>query len=432
MKLAILGIGAVWATMASAVTLSVQLDREDAVYSCGAEAVFKVKATAAPGESLAGTVEARLDNYGKRLISTRQLDLATASEFQVRGTLAKPGFLRLTLKGAGTNLVWSAAFEPTKIKQGGPDPADFDEFWARAIADYDRTVPADIRLEKLEQYSNAKREFFLVSLPTVGNRQAYAFLTIPTDRSKGPFKTRVNVPGAGPVEWTNGGGANDVSLAIQVHYYRPVPGLAKNDPKNNELLKQHEENDYLAKYGTKRYCNSGISESREAYHYYGIIMAAQRLVNWLYAEPYVDKSQFVYGGTSQGGGFGLILAGLTQKFVKVQVNVPALTDTLGYLDDERQSGWPRLIENQRAENREAALRNAPYFDGANFAARIRCPIRVVVGFADPSCAPGAVYAGFNRIPAQDKQILNGIGMTHSCYRELVGPVSKWLMEPLAK
>ena len=81
-----------------------------------------------------------------------------------------------------------------------------------------------------------------------------------------------------------------------------------------------------------------------------------------------------------------------------------------------------------AEAKTAAEQNAPYFDGANFAARISCPVRVAVGFSDTTCAPCAVYAAYNNIPVQDKKIVHGIGMTHSCFPKFYQMLSAWERE----
>ena len=99
---------------------------------------------------------------------------------------------------------------------------------------------------------------------------------------------------------------------------------------------------------------------------------------------------------------------------------------MGYLRG-RASGWPRPVETKggRPETRAAAERNAPYFDGANFASRIRCPVRVAVGFSDTTCPPCAVYAAFNAIPVADKEIAHGIWMGHGCFGEFYGKFGAW-------
>ena len=73
-----------------------------------------------------------------------------------------------------------------------------------------------------------------------------------------------------------------------------------------------------------------------------------------------------------------------------------------------------------------AIKWAPYFDGANFASRITCPVRVLVGFADDTVPPSAVYATYNEVRAEDRAIVNGIGMGHGCDKNLVAQLNKWL------
>ena len=142
----------------------------------------------------------------------------------------------------------------------------------------------------------------------------------------------------------------------------------------------------------------------------------------------MDKTRFRYQGTSQGGGFGFYLTGLNHTFTRAAFYVPAITDTMGYLRG-RQSGWPQIVENNSAtpEKRAMAEKNAPYFDGANFAARIRCPVRVAVGFADTTCAPCAVYAAYNAIPVKDKGIVHGIGMGHGCFGKFYSELGAWVV-----
>ena len=140
----------------------------------------------------------------------------------------------------------------------------------------------------------------------------------------------------------------------------------------------------------------------------------------------VDEASFSYQGTSQGGGFGFYLCGLNHRFTRAAFYVPAITDTMGYLAG-RESGWPKIVENNSStpERRAAAEKWAPYFDGANFASRIKCPVRVAVGFSDTTCPPCAVYAAYNEIAVTNKAIVHGIGMTHSCFGKFYEELGRW-------
>ena len=71
----------------------------------------------------------------------------------------------------------------------------------------------------------------------------------------------------------------------------------------------------------------------------------------------------------------------------------------------------------QGRDKEAAVKVAPYFDGAHFASRITCPVRVTAGFIDEICPPAAVYAAYNALRVKDKEIGHGINMPHTVFSE---------------
>lgn len=162
----------------------------------------------------------------------------------------------------------------------------------------------------------------------------------------------------------------------------------------------------------------------EAGFYYPVILGIDRAVDWIVAQPEVDPSRVHYEGKSQGGGFGFYLTALNRHFTRAVFFVPAQTDVLGACKG-RQSGWPYPLEMHAAPLREVVARTAPYFDAANFASRIRCPVRVVVGFADMTCAPCAVYAAYNEIRAPEKEIIHAFGMGHKVTMDYYAEYGIW-------
>ena len=133
---------------ASAATYKVDLDRPGGLYRCGETAVFTVTLLSTNNLSAAESPRAKLDNFGTSVLTNMSFDVvATGVAFTVSGTLGEPGFLRLSLPstkdGRADPFVFSAGFEPGKIKKGSPSPDDFDEFWAEARARLAREVPLD-------------------------------------------------------------------------------------------------------------------------------------------------------------------------------------------------------------------------------------------------------------------------------------------------
>lgn len=93
----------------------------------------------------------------------------------------------------------------------------------------------------------------------------------------------------------------------------------------------------------------------------------------------------------------------------------SLTDTLGWLKG-RAGGWPHPeLEwfGCDVKARDARIAQVmPYFDGCNFAARAKCPVRIVAGLADWVCPPTAICAAYNRMKGTNKKLVLAYGGTH--------------------
>ncbi len=413
--------------LAAAQSVEIAADRADAVYACGAPAAFTVRVCDADQRlAVSGRVSVAVSNFGTQLLTQASFDLAKGNPVTVTAALGAPGFLKCTATvrlGKEARGVCGAAVEPGSIRAGSERPADFDAFWDAAVKRLDDTVPAEPRVERLDRFCNDRQESFRVSFATFDGLRVYGFLSVP--KGAGPFPVEVNVPGAGPGTVAPNTGMAErgfLYLVMNVHPFEPA--LTADEQKR---LYAEQDARLQAQYGAPRYCQSGAA-GRETFFYYRVILGINRAVNWLAARPDADRTRFGYSGTSQGGGFGFILCGLNRSFTKGVIHVPALTDLLGY-QKGRDSGWPRLIENVRAEDRAAAAQVAPYFDGAHFAPRITCPVRVSVGFVDETCPPAAVYAGYNALRVADKEIGHGIGMPHKVFPEFYDRFdNRWLRQ----
>lgn len=411
---------------ALAQSVEIAADRASAVYACGERVTFTVRALGADKQLLStGRLSVAVSNFGAQSLASATFDLSKGNPVTIAGALGEPGFVKCV--GAvkldkEVRGVCGAAVEPEKIRAGSERPADFDAFWDASVKRLDAEVPPDPRVERLDALCSDKHDAFRVSFATFGGLRVYGFLSVPKGRP-GPFPVEVNVPGAGPgVVGPNTGMADNgfIYLVMNVHPFEPA---ATADAQKKLYAEQDAR--VLAQYGAPRYCHAGAA-SREGYFYYPVILGINRAVNWLAARPDADRSRFTYGGTSQGGGFGFILCGLNKNFTKGVIHVPAITDLLGF-QKGRDSGWPKLIENVKAEDKPAAIKTAPYFDGAHFAARITCPVRVSVGFIDETCPPAAVYAGYNALRVKDKEIGHGLGMPHRVLPEFYERFDqKWL------
>lgn len=404
--------------LAVAMGFAAEANHPDCLYRIGDEVVFTVTVTNGPGVKVSeGTLQVTMDDWCRHTLAKETVDLAKTNPFVVRGKLTEPGFIRLSVKGGDMKkpFLRGVAFAPEHIRAAGKCPEDFDAFWQDAQAKLEAEVPLDPRLEYRPDRSTKTYDFWRVSFATVGGKRVWGFMSVPKDKSKAPFPVSFEVASAGEGKWTMdmaSGSPDRIRMYFTVHYFEPpatVPELLVIRKKLSEDLK--------AKYGVASYSAAGIAVSREDYYFYPSILGINRAVNWLWNRDDVDRTRFNYTGGSQGGGFGLYLCGLNPKFTSAVLNVPAICDTLGSLEG-RICGFPYVLEMNRTKDRAAAaLRNAPYFNGAFFASRIRCPIRFIIGFIDEICPPPGIYAAYNNLASKDKGIVHGLVRGHGGWPE---------------
>ena len=77
----------------------------------------------------------------------------------------------------------------------------------------------------------------------------------------------------------------------------------------------------------------------------------------------------------------------------------------------RIAGWPKFIATGESAPAEVVTA-VKYFDGVNFAARIKAPGFFTVGFIDTTCPPSSVYAAYNAVTTR-KEIFNDITSGHT-------------------
>lgn len=405
--------------------VSIVTDRVSALYSCGDKAVFTVTVTSAGQSATTGICTVKLTNDGGALIAEGQHDLAEKSPFTLEATLDKPGFIRCDFMGVTS---WphelrtraAAGFDVERIRQGHPEPADFEAFWADALK-RQRAVENAVSCEPLpDRVGKPGYNYFKLTVKTIDAGAVYGFLGIPAGKP-GPFPGLVLIAGAGP-----GYDAPDptfirpdlITLSINIHAIDPTLPAA-------EFLKRYKELTAQKDYGLQG------APNRDTYYFRNAILGANAAVEWLAAQPQFNKKDLFYLGASQGGGFGLILAGLNHQFTALAVSVPALCDHGGIAAD-RAAGWPQLVKNVAAKDavlRQPTLAMSGYFDAVNFARRVTCPTIFTVGYCDATCCPSSVYAAYNAMKAP-KYMMTAPLADHPVPWEHLNGIWQWIQNSL--
>jgi len=403
---------------AEAAKVEVDLDRENHTYTLAENAQFTVKVTDEKGELVKeGQLVCVFTNDNRAEIKRETVDLSQSNPVTVSGKMDVPGFLSLRASFNGVSALGGAAFEPEKIQPSQPMPADFWDYWRGLQKKLRAEVPADLQLEKIDSWSDARKTTYRISMATFDGQRAYGFLAVPA--GEGPFPVLVTVSWAGP------GFGPDQTFPVNEGFMVLAMPIFPYPVAIDGAERQKQYDEYNEKLGI-RYCYFGAPD-REKYFFRNAYLGIDRVMDYVLERSDADKTRVGYFGTSQGGGSALILGGLNGKFTYISGNVPAICDH-GGAKLNRSPGWPKLYDTVQDPKTEEM---GPYFDGVNFARGINCPIRLTVGFIDTTCSPSSVYAAFNVIPAADKQILTEPHRGHAT-GEKAGVVMQWVKESVKK
>lgn len=306
------------------------------------------------------------------------------------GTMESPGFLRCVVTAAGGGRgVATAGFSPEKIKPTQTEPADFDAFWTRAKAEL-ATVPIDAKLTPMPQMSDDKVEAFEVNLQNIGTppkttSRFYGILYIP--RGEGPFPAIMSTPGAGvrgpdrDSIW-HYGERGFIVLYVGIHEMPvvPVQGAAPTArvPGN--------------------YTTVGLDDPNH-YYFRRVLMGCVRANDYLVTLPKWDHKNLLAIGGSQGGYLTIATTALDPRVTACAVSYPAFCDLTGYLHS-RAGGWPGFkFDDMNDPQRDAKIATTAYYDGVNFAKRIKVPGHYGWGYNDATCPPDSTFSAFNVITA---------------------------------
>jgi cephalosporin-C deacetylase len=127
-----------------------------------------------------------------------------------------------------------------------------------------------------------------------------------------------------------------------------------------------------------------------------------RAVEAARSAPGVDATRVAVAGTSQGGGIALAAAGLVPDVAGVLADVPFLCHFRRASEITNAAPYSELAGYLRVHRGdvEEVFTTLAYFDGVNFAPRVRAPALVSVGLMDEVCPPSTVFAAYNRLPGE--------------------------------
>jgi len=304
-----------------------------------------------------------------------------------RGKMSVAGFYRLKVTahvdGRDYTGLCTAAYSPEQLQPTTDCPHDFDAFWSRAVEEA-RWTALEPTKTLLAERSTKDVNVYEVSFQNVrwGSR-TYGILCEPV--KPGRYPALLRVPGAGvrPYQgdvWTAAQGA--ITLEIGIH------GVSVTQPQ--ELY------DRLAAGALDGYWNYGMDDRDQSY-YKRVVVGCIRAIDYIEQFTAWDGQHLGVTGSSQGGFLSLATAALDPRVTCYGAVHAALCDHTASLSGVA-CGWPHYFYNIK-EPAQARVTTSRYYDGVNFARRIKCPGWFSFGYNDDVVPPTTAYATYNVVTA---------------------------------
>lgn len=269
-------------------------------------------------------------------------------------------------------------------------PADLDAFWMRVL-DEALSTPLDVELRAGDPRLVGVSAF-AVTFEGFGGGRVNGWYLRPT--SEGPF------PGVVSYHGYSGRGARPLEL-----YTLAAQGVAvlSMDCRGQGVDSPGISTD--ATFGGG-WLVQGL-EDPEHYYYRTVYGDAVRAAEVLCSFAEVDAERIAFTGVSQGGGLTLAAAALSPRARFAWADVPFLCDFPRAVEVATADPYPELprLLRRRPDLHDQAFKTLSYFDAANLAPRISCPVVVTVSLWDEICPPSTIFGAFSRLAVDDRELV---------------------------
>lgn len=273
------------------------------------------------------------------------------------------------------------------------EPADFDAFWQRSLAET-RQHRLAANFVQLDDPLYRLVDVFDASFAGWGGETVKAWLITPA-------KTTQRLPCI--VQYLGYGGGR--SLPID-HVATAAAGVAifVMDTRGQGSGWSPGETPDVHGGGPQHpgFMTRGVL-SPDEYYYRRVFVDAVRALEAAATHPAVDPQRIAVSGGSQGGGIAIAAAALATQHVKLlAADVPFLCHfrRATQITDKLPYGEIAAYLKCHRDRVEQVFATLAYFDGANMALRVRAPALFSVGLMDLVCPPSTIFAAYNRLSGE--------------------------------
>lgn len=334
------------------------------------------------------------------------------------GTMKKPGFYRLKVtahvRGKDYEGLCTAAFSPEKLVPSTVLPTDFDSFWTKTLADARQTPLCPTRRLLPERCTDDVNVYEVSFQNMRQSSRTYGILCMPT--KPGRYPALLRVPGAGvrPYQgdvYTASKGA--ITLEIGIH---GVPVTMPQQVYDN-----------LQQGALNGYWDMNMND-RDACYYKRVFVGAVRAIDYIALLPEWNSKSLGVTGSSQGGMLSLVCAALDSRVTFYGAVHAAMCDHTASLKGVA-CGWPHYFYNDPTHADAKKVEASRYYDGVNFARRIKCPGWFSFGYNDEVVPPTTAFATYNSVIAPKE--LHPYQLTdHYWFQEQWDEWEAWLLKQM--
>jgi cephalosporin-C deacetylase len=295
------------------------------------------------------------------------------------------------------------AVAPETLKIPATPPADFDEYWDKALKELADIEP-NYQLTLLPKWTTSEVEVFELEMKSLGNVRVKGYYSRPKGKKNLPAV--LNVQGYSSVMEPFDLDTNMAAVYLNIRGH----GNSREDINP----------------GFPGFLLRGL-ENKENYIYRGAFMDCVRAVDFLCSRAEVDTSRLAVSGGSQGGALSIATASLDKRIKFCLPDVPFLSDFPNYF---KIANWPFEEFKQHVARSgtswDSVYSVLSYIDIKNHAPRITCPVIMASCLFDDICPSAINFAAFNNLSSLEKAFYLYPESGHSVPAEHHALKMRWL------
>lgn len=359
-------------------------DRPDGVYAVGETARWQIEwdGDDAPTKASYAVRKGGLTELAQGDLSFHEGKAAVEHKFESPGTVLVNVTWKPNEGDRRQRVVGGAVAAPDQIKLSAPCPADFDTFWTDQVTEL-QAIPANPVLTKSES-NKPSVDYWKITMDNIRGTRINGQLARPTTGDKFPALLIVQWAGVYGLQqgWVTDR-AEEGWLALNI---MPHDLPIDEPPEYYREQSRGELSNYWA---------IG-NDDRDSSYFLRMYLSCYRAAEYLSGRDDWNGETLVVMGDSQGGQQTLMTAGFHPRITAALALVPAGADMLGP-EAGRKGGWPQWFDQVGEKDAAKVHEASRYYDVANFASRITCPVLVGVGLLDETCPPEGILAAVNQI-----------------------------------